>query len=109
MAGPTVKNSAYNSKPSKSQPRLAASRIFHWWRLSARYHGCAVARVSVMSVPLVAAPPNSPDEFAIAENIDKCPGLLEGLSGTFRFVGEVFRLHKQPYFGEFGSRSIVSP
>src|SRR6266511_1612626 len=57
MAGPTVKNSAYNSKPSNSQPRLAASRIFHWWRLRPRYHGCDVATVSVMAFPSLADQP----------------------------------------------------
>src|SRR5215510_7589430 len=57
MAGPTVKISAYNSKPSNSQPRLAASRMFHWWRLRPRYHGCRKATVSVMGVPLSVADP----------------------------------------------------
>src|SRR5262245_31565851 len=52
MAGPTVKNSAYNSKPSNSQPRFAASKMFHWWRLEPRYHGCDAATVSVMAFPL---------------------------------------------------------
>src|SRR6266702_4389631 len=51
MAGPTVKNSAYNSNPSNSQPRLAASRMFHWWRVRPRYHGCGRATVSVMGIP----------------------------------------------------------
>src|SRR6202047_2354398 len=45
MAGPTVKNSAYNSKPSNNQPRFAASRMFHWLRFSERYHGCDATTV----------------------------------------------------------------
>src|SRR5262249_8718225 len=51
MAGPTVKISAYNSKPSNSQPRLAASRMFHWWRGRPRYHGYRRGAVSVMGIP----------------------------------------------------------
>src|ERR1700730_14546016 len=53
MAGPTVKNSAYSSKPSNNQPRLAASRMFHWLRLSEWYHGCDATTVSDMRTLVV--------------------------------------------------------
>src|SRR5215470_2373279 len=50
MAGPTVRKSAYSSNPSNIQPRLAASRMFHWLRSSERYHDGGAAMASDMVV-----------------------------------------------------------